>query len=157
MKKDYEKAMEVLSGISGLLDAFFKEDTAEEDTEKAGCGDATEDIGYTCAVCGVSWVDDEDTCPCCGAPVGEDTDEWYKCHKCHTHHHHRRNRWHDVEEKLPKEDGLYLLWVGDQYMLGRYNSVGAYRFTTQNHNKPIHGVTHWRYLAAPPKSEIIGF
>ena len=71
-----------------------------------------------------------------------------------------RDRWISVEERLPEENGFYLVKVGSSY-----NPVRVYRYEPDemfdgnlwrgNDGSYMykHFVTHWKPLPLPPKEE----
>ena len=70
--------------------------------------------------------------------------------------------WISVKERLPEESGMVLAWRGICVVPAEYwppsdePTLRALRcgfYTLAGDNEPMHGVTHWQPLPAPPISE----
>lgn len=76
------------------------------------------------------------------------------------------NEWVSVEEKLPENDGWYLVYAPGYWGNSKIYGLDGLAYSNFKHNYKVHWgiergtgrgwpgiVTHWMYLPEPPKKE----
>ena len=75
------------------------------------------------------------------------------------------NQWISVKDRLPDEDGRYLTYHGQSQMKQAFGLTGVDLISISTwskqrgswwsieYNRPIIGITYWKFLAEPPKED----
>lgn len=63
----------------------------------------------------------------------------------------RESQWRSVKDKLPKDEILYLVWLGNSYDVALYAGNGEWCMPYMDNITTL--VTHWMPLPEPPKDE----
>lgn len=63
----------------------------------------------------------------------------------------RESQWRSVKDKLPKDEILYLVWLGNSYDVALYAGNGEWCMPYMDNITTL--VTHWMPLPEPPKED----